>query len=93
MDSEATNSPARCPVTPDTASRLAAAGLSSFGTEGDALKALTAAGDVSLDGAPDCVGQHGKTIWCDGCVWAHPCSTVRPQTRRRGRRPPPAVVR
>jgi hypothetical protein len=92
---EATNSPARCPVTPDTASRLASAGLSSFGTEADALTALAASGDVALDGAPDCVGQYGKTPWCDGCVFAADCATVAPATpvKCRRRRPPPPASR
>lgn len=91
--SKATNSPAQCPVSPETAARLALAGLSSFGTEAEALAALAAAGDVLLEGAPDCVGQHGKTPWCDGCVFAAECSTVPPRTaqKRRRRRPPPAV--
>ncbi len=89
-DAAATQSPARCPVTPDTALRLVAAGLSSFGTEGAALEALAAAGDVLTEGAPDCMGKHGTTPWCDGCVWASPCNARRAGRGHR-RRPPPAA--
>ena len=85
----ASTGPADCPPTPDTRDRVAAAGLSSFGTEGAALAALAAAGDLDLTGAPDCIGKHGQTPWCPDCNLSAACA-ARPARKRRRVRPPPA---
>jgi hypothetical protein len=82
-----TTSPARCPVTPETAERLAAAGLSAL-TEGDALLALARlTPDKRPEGAPDCYGQFGTTRWCDDCNLSAECRQGAGAPPKR--RPPP----
>jgi hypothetical protein len=89
----ATASPTACPAAPDTRDRLAAVGLSSFGaaiTEGAALDLLAKAGDICLDGAPDCAGNHGGSWHCETCVFSAECLTItKPKTNRRRTPPPP----